>query len=265
MTDTMQRVRLTLIGVIVAAVALPLLSLLIPMPTGFVYGGTQGYYETLIGTFLFSILYAGSAIIYLEGLKAFKPQLRQAYKVICLGIAFIGFNSLQYPIFGVFNLWTSSWFLQGGADVPYFVASILIFFGVRLFARVLNLTPRALSVGLMTLVTLLVGVITFVIVRLLHLEQSAFDMHLTLTTMPLVPFLLTALGVLKIKQSSGPAFANALAWFFVTLLSSAAGVVLLSSFDFAGQTKVIPLLLLPIVLGALWIKSAYAFNKISLY
>ncbi len=261
----MRRLRLTLICVIVATVVLPLLSLLIPMPAGYVYGGAQAYYETLIGTFMFSILYAGSAVIYLEGLETFKPQLRQAYKVICLGIAFIGFNSLQYPIFGVFNLWTSQWFLQGGADVSYFVASVLIFLGVRLFARVLGLTPRTLSVKLMVSLALLVGVITFVMVRLLHLEQSVFDMHLTLTTMPIVPFSLTVFGVLKIKQSSGPAFANALAWFFVTLLSSAAGVVLLASFDFAGQTKVLPLLLLPIVLGILWIKSAYAFNKISLY
>jgi hypothetical protein len=260
----MHRLRITLISVVLAAIILPLLSLFIPMPAGYPLG-PQGYYETLIGTFMFSVLYAGAAIIYLEGLKTFKPQLRHAYRIICVGIAFIGLNSLQYPIFGVFNLWYSQWFLQGGADIPYFAASILIFIGVGRFAHVLSLTPKALSIPLMTILTLLVGVVVFVMTRLLHLEQSTFDMHLTLTSMPIVPFLLTMLGALKIKQSTGPAYANALAWLVITLLGSAVGVALLASFDFVDQTRVLALLLLPIVLGTLWIKSAYTFNKISLY
>lgn len=264
MINSMRKVRTTLILILLVAVLLPLSTLLIPMPAGFALG-SKVYYETLVGTSLFAILYDGSAIMFVEGLKTFKPQLRHAYAFICLGIVFIGLNSMQYPIYGIFNLWTNGWYLQGGADIPYFVGSILIFLGARMFANVLKVRTRLLSMRLMIAVIIVAGIVTFIVSRLLGRELSPFDMHLILSTMSVVPFVLATFGVLKIKKSAGPAYTGPLAWFFLALLCTTIGSVLVATYDYLGITKDIILALPEILASTILLKAAYTFNKISLY
>ncbi|HSX01204.1 MAG TPA: hypothetical protein VLF67_03085, partial [Candidatus Saccharimonas sp.] len=71
------------------------------------------------------------------GVSSFKRTFQRAYTYLYIGIIIFGFAQAQYPIASYLNL--GDWYLDGFISIPYLVAALCIFGGIRSFARLLNI------------------------------------------------------------------------------------------------------------------------------
>lgn len=245
------------------ACAIAALTLLVPKPADPTLD-TTGFYAGVMVTSFFAVLHVGAAVLFLYGVRDFKPQLRRAYSIICGGLVCLALALLQFPFFSVLNLWHRAWFSDGGALLPYLAAEVLLFGGVAAFAAILGARGRWFSGGPMTGLLLSAGLLTYALFQLSDGARSSFDVGLPVE---LVMFLLACAALslaLRIKGAAGPAYTNALAWFvlalsvniFVFIIGAVANIT-----GAEGPWQGIA----PAIQGILFMKAGYAFNKVNSY
>jgi hypothetical protein len=254
----MKQAKQTLIAVTVLAIILPLATLAIPAPADPI-GTVQEFRAATITTTLFAWLHIGAAWMFLLGLDGFKERLKRAYRVVCLGLLMLGLAQLQYPVLSVFELWYSPWVTEyAGLSLPNLVASVFLFLGIRSFARALNDKSWLLSPSVVPLAVLLGAAGSLVLPGLYRLDSAAIFAHIILG-------LVNAVLVLRIKRVAGPAYTNALAWFFMALVVTIGSSVMVVILDNLHVERG-PILGVPAALaGILFVKAGYAFNKIKEY
>lgn len=212
------------------------------------------------------LLNTGAVPLFLIGLPGFKADLKRAYGLICAGIILFGIAQAQLPILTWFDLWI--WADTGGMAVPYLLAVVLIFIGVRRFAALLEIKNRVTSLlwasgvaaGLSLLVSLLPHVQTKV-------SELPFRLSVALSIWDTVFIAFAAAGVWLIRKRVSHMYVRAMTWLFAAFAMIAFGglhyaaVTMLFAegnwyFDYSA-------VMVPFVAGAfLLVGAGYVFNMI---
>lgn len=253
----------TAIIVIIVTILGYLASFFVPVPTS--WGDSSlDFHWTLANSVLYTLLHTGAAVLFISGISAYKAALRSAYIKIAIGITLIGGGLAQVVFLNIFNLIQTPWVQYGGVMLPFIVAGLAIYFGIRQVATLIGV--RSFLKNIWFIVALSVVCIT--VASLLPHEPSSlpeltFDIANAISVWDVVLYA-TSLGlVLQIKAHSGAHYAKAITWLAIGLVGSAVitSYVLLGTF-LSGRTPA-DYLLDAIVIGGglLYLKAGYSFAR----
>lgn len=173
------------------------------------------------------------AWLFLSGIKNFNPRLQQAYQWISSGFIMIGIGAGLSPATMIFPDLSSTVFFRYGLITPIFaIAYILIYHGVRLFAKTLNTKSQAASAQL---VASTAAIASALIVLIPHptTEPSELYFRITLISYAIAITLSSYSAYLayKISHQIGSKYASSMKWFAI-----ATGCVSLIAAAFATHT-----------------------------
>ncbi|HEX3082464.1 MAG TPA: hypothetical protein VHQ86_04365, partial [Candidatus Saccharimonadia bacterium] len=100
----------------------------------------------LVNTALWAVVAGFSATaawLFLQGVQNFRPQLRHAYRLLCIGLIIFGIAQVQYPVASYIH--AEFWYLGGFIAIPYLAAAVYMFWGVRSFASLVELRSHWMS------------------------------------------------------------------------------------------------------------------------
>ncbi len=173
----------------------------------------------LINTALSVVVAGFSGIagwLFLQGVQSFKPQLRRAYKLLCVGIVLFGISQAQYPVASYVG--ASFWYLGGFIAIPYFAAAAYIFWGIRSLAGVVTVHSRWLSWRVVIAASLaFVPIVAF----LPHTRSdfSAFEIAFGNALIALVIVFLAfgMMATLRVRALIARMYSSALTWLAMAL------------------------------------------------
>jgi hypothetical protein len=253
---------------IVATTAVAVLSLLAPLPQEGDWAWLN--FHAYLGVALaIGTLYVGAGILFTKGLTGFTPRLKRSYKLLCLGFIFLGIAEAQLPIVAYSPLLENVWRDGGPIILPFAAAFVILFWGFRSFALLFGVKSIFNSVWFLLACWV---VLSAVIVAVPHTPTSSPEAQLdgssVFTVLSGLILLFLAIQSLKIKQIASYVYANALAWFFLSMITLSVAAVGFQVARLAlgdeqwfllGAVPLLPTL----VAGVFLLRSAYSFNAIT--
>jgi hypothetical protein len=247
-------------------IGLSLVTLTLPLPKGWDESETV-FYISVIETVSFGVLQIGAALLFLQSLGAFTTGLQRAYRKIAIGLVFLGIALLQGALFNVFNLWLHPLVTAGLPGVPFLLSGLVIYLGVRSFARLLDIKSVLMS---FIAVIALTGICAIALALLPHqesvLKEIDFDLTNGLLVWVTVSSLVAAGIILKLKGQLSEVYHGALSWFFAGLVLTAMCFAIFITQELVGHhgqsAAYIPLNFLFILNGLIYMKAGYAFTRI---
>lgn len=115
----------------------------------------------------------GSALFFLTSLNTFKAGLRRAYRWFAAGMIVFGLGMLQFPVIVLRGLSDSFWAVSGVVILPFLCGTALMYFGMRQFAKLLNIRTVYLSFWTGTLLVLDVAMASGILAYLLATNNTA--------------------------------------------------------------------------------------------
>jgi hypothetical protein len=214
MTEKYQRASWIIIAISFGA---GLLSLLFP-PKGTITA--EAFYVSLFIATVISVLYLGVPYLFWSGLKKFKSGLRDAYKIICLGIISLGISQGQQAVMSIFDLWHSLWVRGGFIALPFLASAVLLFLGVRKFARLLDIDNYTTSFWAVLLLSMgLAAGAAFLPHIPVEIPEGEFALSLALVGVNIGFAVATTVVILEIKHKISSQYAHALGWFYLAMFS----------------------------------------------
>ena len=182
---------------------------------------TTLYWIMVSFTCVQGVMSFGAAWFFLSGLNNFKPGLRKAYILLCIGAVAFGLSQAQLiPVSYLHAQW---WVTNGLFTLPYMTSFIFFFLGMRQFAKVLGVKTRWTSWPLAILTSVGVAV---VLVMVPHapsvLESSQYMTVVGFTTVVSTFFAFAAGAAFRLRREIGSLYTKALTWLAIGL---AAGVI----------------------------------------
>lgn len=238
-------------------------SFLIPIPTGWT-GDTLAFHISLANSLLYTLLHVGAAILFLVGIRAYKAALRRAYTSIAAGIVLVGVGLAQVVFLNIFGLLQTPWVQYGGVMLPFVVAGLAIYLGVRSMAKLVGIASPLMKLWLVLPLSLVfVGAVSFLPHGNSTLPELFFDVSNAISVWDLVLYG-TSLGLLlQVKSHSGAHYAESMAWLAIGLIGSVVitSSILIGTFV-TGQTPgSYTLDAIVIVGGLLYLKAGHSFAK----
>lgn len=250
--------------VIIAATACGYMaSFFIPAPSG--WGNSSlDFQQTLANSVLYTFLHAGAAVLFISGISAYKAVLRSAFIKIALGIALVGGGLAQVVFLNIFGLIQTPWVQYGGVMLPFIVAGLAIYFGVRQIARLVGVrSVLANSWFVFSGVIVGIAIATFLPHSPSSLPESFFDVANAISVGDALLYATALVLVLQVKAHSGAHYTNTMRWLAIGLVGSVVitSYVLVGTF-MQGETPADYLLdAIVIVGGALYLKAGYSFAR----
>lgn len=100
------------------------------------------------GGFFFSlVLGSGSAYLFLTALRNFQPELKPAFRLLCIAPFIIGLSQMQLLIAAVFGIGSTPLMRYGGINITFFIAMVCMYYGIRIYAQKLGIRSWATSQG----------------------------------------------------------------------------------------------------------------------
>jgi hypothetical protein len=168
-----------------------------------------------------AIMYTGAAILFMISLKAYKAKMRQAFITLAMGILLTAIATVQLPIATMFGLLNTDWAKSGLIIVPFLFGGLIIYMGIRAFARLTGtntlLTHASVTIAAIMLLSVLSVFLPHDISRSPEIEFDATSAILTWTGLFNVA---SAFIVLKIRQRIGAHYVSAMTWLLVALAAS---------------------------------------------
>jgi hypothetical protein len=212
--------------------------------------------------------FIGAAILFIMGFGGFTAKLKRAYGTICLGLVFYGLAQFQIPVLTVTNQLETTWTRSGFIAIPFLVALIALFWGMRLFARLIGVKSIWASPWFVFLLSAAAAVVaTFVPHFGPSSAEVAFDSSVAFSTWGSGIIAASAILALQIKRAANVSYTNALAWMFIAFLGIAlVGIHYLLSIILLGDrseyAEGVGTLATYCFAGLIFIRAAYAFNAI---
>ncbi len=148
---------------------------------------------------------------FLNGLKYFKSGLKQACVILCIGIGLFGLAQVQLPLISLFE-W-GFWINSGGLAIPYLLGVISIFWGIRLFTRLLSIKSPFSSSLLALLITIVVSIGAAALPHVkVTTDEFSYDIALALSIWNSVFITFAAILAFKIRHKIGPAYTHSMIW-----------------------------------------------------
>jgi hypothetical protein len=206
----------------VIAIVAAVLTFVIPVADG-VDNPAAAHWRTAVVTVI-TALFVGAAIIFLIGLRGFKTELRTAYRLLAIGIILFSLSLLQMPVAGLFNLWETPWIDSGGAILPFAMATVFMYAGMRKFARLLQIRTRLNSVwvviALVTIFMVLSGVVAHYLVQYAPLDGA--DAYIAVVGWTGGFAVAAALLARKITRAIGEHYHSSMRWLEIAFWSLSA-------------------------------------------
>lgn len=214
--------------------------------------------------FAMAALFGGISWLSWSGLQGFNLKLRRAYTWICLGYLVTGLGVMVAPLPLIFP---EALIFRYGMIMPIFVpASLFLYFGTQIFARVVGVTSWAMSWRIVLSALLLTGGLT---IFLPHPTQEPSELYfhsfLVSTFINAVLAIATSLLAYRISQRVAAMYAKAMRWFSITMITLAVplllyGMLVYFGGQLAGVSFAVMVLLFNIP-GVLMLVSAYTFKR----
>lgn len=265
---TLGQLRLVTLGLLAGIVVLEILLGLIPVP-GYIPDHTQ--FRLRMGiTAILSFDLVAAALLFVYGLRDFKPEMRRSYQIIALSVAFFGITNLQYPILIFFNLIPGPWLSYGGSIIIIISGISLHYVGNRHFAKTLGINTKFTSWAVLWATTA-IGCASVIFIPHHHeIPESWYQIHQIACTFDTIWNLFITGILVRSLQEVGPAYGPALRWLAAGSFGSALGFVQVfivaatigqnSAYNLSGLTA-IPFA----ITGLFYITSGYLFCKIRFY
>lgn len=205
--------------------------------------------------------------LFFAGLRNFKTTLRRPYIILCIGLVTIALAQVQIPLAIVLD---AAWWITSGALLfLYIVPNVLIYSGIRLFARLVGVKGRWTLYRFAMPLVLVPVVVSFVVpISVPSITQDPLAAHF-FVALPLWQMgvnVVCAYLVWRVKQTMGGVYASAMHWLFVSMVAymaiSAHFVVILYlgySATWYGQNGIMAVF---VVLGLLFVVAGYKFAQI---
>src|SRR5687768_11564295 len=210
----------TAIAVIIVTILGYLASFFIPAPTSWA-DSSLDFHWTLANSVLYTLLHAGAAVLFISGVSAYKAELRAAYIKIALGIALVGGGLAQVVFLNIFDLIQTPWVQYGGVMLPFVVAGLAIYFGVRSMATLIGIqSPLKNLWFVLPMLVICITVVTLLPHASSPLPEFSFDIANAISMWDVVLYAASLGLVLQIKARSGSHYAKAITWLSIGLIGS---------------------------------------------
>ncbi|HET8671419.1 MAG TPA: hypothetical protein VFM05_12570 [Candidatus Saccharimonadales bacterium] len=215
---TVQKPILTAWGMLVAALAFSLATLLLQPPSGF--SGTLAEFRIpLFMSAFIVVLYFAIPYFFWSGMERFKPALRGAFGRICIGILLLGVAQAQTTAINVLAAADSLWVRYGFLTLPYLLSLIFLFSGTRQLARLFGVKQSSTSyppvLGFSAILALVAAMLPHLPVST---AEGPFRGSLALIGWDAGLFIASTLNIWYIKQRASAYYTRALHWFFWSLV-----------------------------------------------
>lgn len=253
----------TTIIVIIATILGYLGSFLVPIPAGW-DNLSLDFHWTLSSSVLYALLHTSAGILFISGLSAYKAALRSAYIKIAIGVTLVGAGLAQVVFLNIFGLIQTPWVQYGGVMLPFVIAGVAIYSGVRSMATLINVQSPLRNIWLVAML-LAAGVTAVNLVphATLSLPELTFDISNAISVWDFVLYTVSLGLVLQIKSQSGAHYSKAITWLAIGLIGSVVitSCVLFGAL-FTGATPAGYLLdTIVIIGGLLYLKAGHSFAK----
>lgn len=251
-------------------------SLIIVIITSLLAGGTAfiipPYDLTITMRALVSIplfflgLHIGIAWFYLTALRNFNENLRRSFRYLCAGIILLSLGFSHYVVLQLFDLGRYPAFKYGGITWLLSVPFAFMFFGLRIYAKLLGVKSRLISLPVVAGLTAAVaGGLMFIPHRPAS-EEILFDVGLIGAAMIPLFGLMSAILAHHIRKAVTQAYAKSMTWLYRYMLLVGLGAILASAFLVAfGELRGTALMLVTAVCGTppqlLLLYTGYSFKK----
>ena len=121
------------LGSIVTAAVLVITALVMPLPQA-----TLLVRGDLALVAVMATINIGAALLFISGLHDYKAEMRKAYRAFASGVLILAFGSLQVAVLVAFSLDTSNYARGIGVVLPFLLTGLLIYIGLRRFARLVG-------------------------------------------------------------------------------------------------------------------------------
>lgn len=260
----MKKLRAYVWGLLAATLAIEAILFTLPAPS-FVTD-LQTYKTSFLIVSLFSAFYFSAAILFLYGIKGFRPEMRKSYLIITASMAFFGIVNLQYPILIYAGLIPGVWTTFGGSLLIIIPGVIMQYWGIRHIAQTLGIKNSFMSLQLLVFVLLASCAMTILIPHVKEIPEFWFGLHQVAATVDLILNLFTAVILYNVIKTVGPTYLPSLRWFFAGIVVSVLGFLHVIIAALFGQnnayteqgTTALPFILVAIM----YFVSGYYFCKI---
>lgn len=213
----------------------------------------------------------GAGIWFISNLHFFTARLRKAYALISIGFITLSLALLQLPVLGLLNMWDSVWISSGAVVAGFAATPILIYSGMRQYARVVHAKSLAMSYSLVWIATIIFAVATYFISPHLIWYPNVPGLPTYLAVAGSTLVFLTAAARLswRLSHSMGSSYHDAMRWLSIALTALAlAAAHEYTTAYLENDTDVLyldyGLYLLPFVVsGFLALRASYAFDQLT--
>lgn len=217
---------------------------------------------------IFMVLSLGAAGLFLGGLHGFSRRLKIAYGIMCAGFGLTGLASVQIPIMNILSLQDTVW-AKGLIAAPFILAAWLIYYGVRQFARLFEVS-KFWSSGILAQVVAIIAAAATVTLPHAPWNQPEvfFDASVAITTFTSVQVQFAVLLAFLVAWRTGQVYRRPmrlLAWALLlvvigTIVQVGAAFVITNGIErVSGGIAIIPQVMGMLIL----VRAAVAFNSVS--
>lgn len=266
-TQIMKRIAFVAWGIAALALVAGLSTLLFSPPGSDDYSA-RSFHIILFLSVTVGVLQPGAAALFLWGFAGFKRQLRLAYGAICVALVLLGLAQVQAAFLTYFELSSSFWVTSGLVVVPYIVPVLLMFYGVRLFAKLFDVKTIWLSFWTVFGIATVVGGGVAVAASILTPNNTEFLLSVALAAWTTVWMFGSVMVTYKTYPVVGPVYRSALRWFGAANATVVfAGVGYVASSLLLGNENALldygAAVFPHMIAGLLYIRAAYAFKLIN--
>lgn len=253
----------TAIIIIIITVLGYLASFLVPTPVG--WGESAADFNwTLANSVLYTMLHSGAAILFISGLSAYKAALRSAYIQIAIGVALVGGGLAHVVLLNIFGLIETPWVQYGGVMLPFVIAGLAIYSGIRamaLLVGVKSILTKAWFVFLLLILS--IGILALLPHSPSRLPELFYDISNAISVGDVVLYTVSLGLVWQIKMRSGAHYAKTLNWLMIGLTGSVVITlhILVGAFLTGATPQGYILDAIVIMGGLLYLKAGYNFAR----
>lgn len=223
---------------------------------------------TLSVSISYTLLHVITVGLFFSGLKNFKTELRRPYTILCAGLITIALAQLQAPL--ALMLGAFWWYESGLILLLYILPNILIYAGIRLFARLVGIQSRWASFRYVLPVVTAIGVGTMLLpVQLSSTAPTDTAAHsfLALSTWQMCMNIACAYLAWRMIHAMGTTYTDAVRWLFYTMsayaLMSLHFVILpYIGYDTSWYGRTGAYLVVFVALGTMFVAAGYKFWQI---
>jgi hypothetical protein len=196
--------------------------------------------------------------------SAYKAALRIAYARIAAGIVLVGFGLAQVVVLNIFGLIQTPWVQYGGVMLPFVIAGISIYTGIRSMAKLVGVHSALTKLYIVVPFLLVcIGIVTLLPHSSSPLPELYFDISNAISVWDVVLYGASLGLVLQIKNHSGAYYTDSMAWLALGLIGSVfiTLFVLITSFLTGQESAGYLLDVIVIIGGLLYLKAGHSFAK----